>query len=131
MITVAPDGTAKAVRVSVAVVDGKLWSSGTRSRARTRRLRRDPRATLFVLEPEQAYRSFETTVRLLEGQEGIDANVRLLRQFSGSPEGPVRFFGTVYEREDELRAALVADERLVYEFDVVRASGMDEVLKRD
>jgi hypothetical protein len=29
MITVGGDGVAKAVRVGVALVDGRLWSSGT------------------------------------------------------------------------------------------------------
>ncbi|HET6318598.1 MAG TPA: hypothetical protein VFG86_19255 [Chloroflexota bacterium] len=29
MVTLRPDGTPHAVRVGVALVDGKLWSSGT------------------------------------------------------------------------------------------------------
>lgn len=40
MITVAADGTVKAVRVGVALVDGKLWSSGISGRVRTRRRER-------------------------------------------------------------------------------------------
>lgn len=55
-ITVSPDGIAKAARVGVAMVDGKLWSSGTQGRARTRRLRRDPRCTLFVLRVRRPVR---------------------------------------------------------------------------
>ena len=43
MITIAEDGMPKAVRVSIALIDGKLWSSGTQDRIRTDRLRRDPR----------------------------------------------------------------------------------------
>ncbi|MGH9113750.1 MAG: pyridoxamine 5'-phosphate oxidase family protein, partial [Acidimicrobiales bacterium] len=43
MITVGGDGVAKAVRVGVALVDGRLWSSGTADRMRTERLRDDPR----------------------------------------------------------------------------------------
>ncbi len=50
MATLRADGSPHVVRVGVAVVDGKVWSSGTRSRARTRHLRRDPRATLFVFD---------------------------------------------------------------------------------
>src|ERR1700757_5023962 len=34
MITVARDGVARTARVGVALVDGKLWSSGTRDRVR-------------------------------------------------------------------------------------------------
>ncbi|MDQ1491704.1 MAG: hypothetical protein QOJ23_4218 [Actinomycetota bacterium] len=43
MVTVAPDGIAKVARVGVALMDGKLWSSGTQDRVRTKRLRTDPR----------------------------------------------------------------------------------------
>jgi hypothetical protein len=127
MITLAPDGTPKAARVSVALVDGKVWSSGTLDRARTRRVLRDPRATLFLFEAEHAYRSLETTVTVLDGEAGVDANVRLFRQLRGQPEGPISFFGTDYE-EEAFRAVLAADGRIVYEFDVLRSTGVDQVL---
>ena len=35
MITVGADGRPKVARVGVALVDGRLWSSGTRDRIRT------------------------------------------------------------------------------------------------
>jgi hypothetical protein len=127
MITLAADGTAKAARVVVTLIDGKMWSSGTVDRARTRRLQRDPRSTLFVFEPVHGYRSLETTVTILEGPEGIDANVRLFRQLRGRPEGPIPFFGTEYE-EEALRDVLAADGRIVYEFEVLRSSGVERVL---
>lgn len=127
MITVAADGTAKAARVVVALVDGKLWSSGTVDPARTRRLQRDPRSTLFVFESGHGYRSFETSVTTSCGQGGIDANVRLFRRIRQRPEGPIQFFGTEYE-EDEFRKVLADDGRIVYEFDVLRSSGVDQVL---
>jgi hypothetical protein len=127
MITLAADGTAKAVRVSVAIVDGKLWSTGTVDRARTRRLRDDPRSTLFVFESNHGYRSLETTVTIIDGQAGIDANVRLFRALRHRPQGPINFFGTEYD-EDAFRAVLANDGRIVYEFDVVRSSGIDSVL---
>lgn len=127
MITVDADGTAKAVRVVVAVVDGRLWSTGTIDRARTRRLRRDPRATLFVFEYSHCYRSLETTVTIIDGERGIDANVRLFRKLRGRPTGPISFFGTDYD-EDEFRRVLADDGRIVYEFDVLRATGVNRVL---
>jgi uncharacterized pyridoxamine 5'-phosphate oxidase family protein len=49
MVTLKRDGTPHVVRVAVGLVDGKLWSSGTKGRVRTRHLERDPRATLCVL----------------------------------------------------------------------------------
>lgn len=41
MITIARDGTPKVARVGVALVDGRLWSSATNERVRTKRLRRE------------------------------------------------------------------------------------------
>ena len=55
MITIAKDGMPRAVRVGVAMVDGKLWSSGTQDRVRTARLRRDPRCTLFVFDKQYSF----------------------------------------------------------------------------
>jgi hypothetical protein len=48
MVTVGSDGRPKVARVGVALVDGRLWSSGRQDRVRTGRLRRDPRCTLYV-----------------------------------------------------------------------------------
>ncbi|MCM3920371.1 hypothetical protein ND748_01545 [Frankia sp. AiPs1] len=127
MITLAADGTAKAARVIVAIVDGRLWSTGTVDRARTRRLLRDPRSTLFVFEQGHGYRSFETTVTIIDGPAGIDANVRLFRKIRGRPAGPIDFFGTEYD-EEAFRAAMIDDGRIVYEFNVLRSSGVDHVL---
>src|SRR6266542_4054632 len=42
MITLRSDGTARVTRVGVALVGGKVWSSGTQTRVRTQHLRRDP-----------------------------------------------------------------------------------------
>ena len=69
MITVGADGFAKPVRVAVAVVDGKLWSSGTQQRARTARLRADPRCTLYVHDTGWSFLTLEATVTILEGPE--------------------------------------------------------------
>jgi hypothetical protein len=59
MITVDAAGVAKAARVGIALVDGRLWSSGTQDRARTRRLRNDPRCTLYVHDAGFAYLTLE------------------------------------------------------------------------
>ncbi|HEX3622715.1 MAG TPA: pyridoxamine 5'-phosphate oxidase family protein, partial [Acidimicrobiales bacterium] len=87
MITVAPDGVAKAVRVGVALVDGRLWSSGTQDRIRTKRLRIDPRCTLYVHDSEYGFRVFETTVTIDDGPDMPEKNLRLFRQMQGRPDG--------------------------------------------
>jgi hypothetical protein len=123
MITVGADGFAKPVRVAVRVVDGKLHSSGTRERARTRRLRRDPRCTLYVHDDGWSYLSLETIVTILDGPEAASRNLALFRAMQGKPEGPVTWNGTDLEEEAFL-AAMVDDHRLIYEFDVQRVHGM-------
>ena len=50
MTTLRADGTPHVARVGVALVAGKVWSSGTQTRVRTKHLRRDPRSTLFVFD---------------------------------------------------------------------------------
>jgi len=104
-----------------------LPRTGTVDRARTRRLRRDPRATLFVFEAGHGYRSYETTVTIIDGPAGIDANVRFFRTVRRRPAGPIEFFGTEYD-EPAFRHVLINDGRIVYEFDVLRSSGVDRLL---
>jgi hypothetical protein len=123
MITVGRDGVARAVRVGIAIVDGQLWSSGTQQRARTRRLRRDPRCTLFVFESGYFWLSLETTVDLLEGPDAADFNVRLSRAMQGRPEGPLSWFGGEYD-EEPFRQLMVDEGRLIYQFDVRRSYGL-------
>jgi hypothetical protein len=123
MITVAADGIAKAARVGVALVDGQLWSSGTEDRVRTRRLRRDPRCTLFVWEPGYATLTLETSVTILDGTDAPDLGVRLFRQMQGRPAGPLSWFNGELD-EDAFRQVMVDERRLVYQFEVHRTYGL-------
>jgi Pyridoxamine 5'-phosphate oxidase len=50
MVTRKPNGMLHVVRVGVALVDGKVWSSGTQDRARTKHVRRDPFSSLFLFD---------------------------------------------------------------------------------
>jgi uncharacterized pyridoxamine 5'-phosphate oxidase family protein len=72
MTTIGHDGTPRSVRVGVALVDGKLWSSGTQDRVRTARLRRDPRCTLFVFDAGWQWLTLDTIVRILDGAYEFD-----------------------------------------------------------
>src|SRR5215213_5560192 len=78
MITVGADGLAKAARVAVGLLDGRLWSSGTADRVRTRRLRRDPRCTLYVHADTFSFMTLETTVTIVEGPDVPAQSERLL-----------------------------------------------------
>jgi hypothetical protein len=123
MITVGADGLAKAARVGVALVDGKLWSSGTQDRTRTRRLRRDPRSTLFVFDSGFAFLTLETSVTVLEGADAPDQNLRLFRQMQQRPSGPLTWFSEELG-EDQFRQKMAEEQRLIYEFDVHRSYGL-------
>jgi hypothetical protein len=122
MITVSRAGVAKPSRVSIALVDGKLWSSGTQNRVRTERLRHDPRCTLFVFDAESAWRGLETTVTILDGPDAPQQNLRLFREMFGTPTGPISWFGRDFS-DEEFTQAMIDQERLVYEFEVHRSYG--------
>ncbi len=114
MVTLKKDGTPHVARVAVGLVDGRLWSSGTQDRVRTRHLRRDPRATLCVLDDRDPYHwlGLETEVNILDGPDAPQANLALYRVLAGEPKDV-----------DEYLRAMVAEKRLIYEFAVQRAYG--------
>jgi hypothetical protein len=123
MVTVAPDGVAKVARVGVALVDGKLWSSGTAERVRTRRLRGDPRCTLYVHDQAFAFLALETTVTILDGPDAPALNLALFRQMQGRPTGPLSWFGGEVA-EEEFLAQMEAEQRLIYEFEPHHTYGL-------
>ena len=54
----------------------------------------------------------ETLVKIHDGADAVDQNLALYRALAGEPDDL-----------EEYRAAMVRDERLVYEFEVLRAYG--------
>ena len=114
MATVKKDGRPHVARVGIGLVDGKLWSSGTKTRLRTKHLRRDPRCTLFVIGGNPwEWLGLETTVTILDGPDAAELNLRLYRELRGDPDD-------VQEYLD----AMVKEERLIYEFEIERSYGM-------
>lgn len=114
MCTLKKDGTPHVARVGVGLVDGKLWSSGGDDRIRTKHLRRDPRATLCVLhdsDPQQ-WIGLECEVDILDGPERVEQNLALYRSLRGDPDDL-----------QEYRDAMVAEKRLIYQFNVKKAYG--------
>ena len=126
MITVDDDGVPKPVRISYTVVDGKIWSSGTQSRVRTKRLRKDPSATLFIWDPVFDFLSVHTTVTILDGPDAAELNLRYFRLLQGKPEGPLTWMGAGDYDDEAFRAQMVADERLIYQFEPTAAFGNRE-----
>ena len=123
MTTLRRDGTPHVVRVGVALVDGKLWSSGTTARVRTKHLRRDPRSTLFVFDETWRWLGLEAVVTILDGPEAPEQNLRLFRTMQKRPDSPTLSWFGGEKTVDEFLATMVAEGRLVYEFGVKRAYG--------
>ncbi len=114
MVTLKRDGTPHVARMGVGLVDGKLWSSGTETRIRTRHLRRDPRCTLFVFGGgRQEWLGLETEVVILDGDDAPELNLALYRVLAGKDPDDLA----------EYRTAMVDEQRLIYEFHVRHAYG--------
>ncbi|HJR45206.1 MAG TPA: pyridoxamine 5'-phosphate oxidase family protein [Actinomycetota bacterium] len=113
MATIKPDGQPHVARVGVGLVDGKLWSSGTRTRMRTKYLRKDNRSTLMVLDSSnrQHWLGLETTVDILEDNPADD-NLALYRVLAGEPDDL-----------QEYREAMVKEQRLIFQFNIHRSYG--------
>ena len=128
MTTLRADGTAHVVRIAVGVVDGKIWSSGTQRRVRTKHLRRDPRSTLFVFETGYRWLGLETNVTIIEGPDVPQLTLRYMRPFQAALDakpapGKLTWFGQEMTEEEFLQV-MIDEQRLLYEFDVTRAYGM-------
>jgi PPOX class probable F420-dependent enzyme len=123
MVTIGDDGRPKIARVAVALVDGKLWSSGTTARVRTERLRRDPRCTLYVHDAAAAWLAFETTVTILDGPDVPRHSLELFRVMQRRPKGPVTWYGGELD-EAQFQQAMVDEGRVIYEFAVERSYGL-------
>jgi PPOX class probable F420-dependent enzyme len=129
MTTLRANGTPHTVRVGIALVDGKIWSSGTQDRARTEHLRGNPRATLFVFDATTPrYLTLDCRVNILEGTYVPDQSVRLFQAMQqdmspAPPEGRIMWYGQP-KTIDEFKQAMVDEQRIIYEFHVVRAYGL-------
>jgi hypothetical protein len=124
MVTLRADGAPHAVRVGIVLVGDKLWSSGTRTRKRTAHLRRDDRSTLCVFDAAWQWLTLECRVAVLDGPDAPDLNLRLSRaMLPDYPAGRMNWFGRDVS-EDEFLNIMIDEERLVYEFEVLRAYGM-------
>ena len=105
MATVDDHGRPHAVPVLCALVDGRLWSSGTERRGRTRYRAARPFASLTVLG--QGFGGEWLTVSgpvETRRDHRVEDNLRLYRAATGRNPDDL----------EEYRAAMVAERRLVY-----------------
>jgi len=129
MVTLRADGSPHVVRVGVALVDGKVWVSGTARRVRTGHLRRDPRASLLVFDTKgYGGLGLDATVALLEGPDVPEMSVRLFQEMQrrldpGPAPGTLLWEGRERSHE-EFRQIMVEEQRLIYQFEVIRTYGL-------
>lgn len=114
--TIKKDGAPHVARVGVGLVDGKLWSSSTNTRVRTKHLRRDPRCTLMILGGTRwEWLGLDTEVEIIDDGDGtIAENLALYRKLAGKDPDDM----ADYER------GMRDEQRIVYEFHIKRAYGM-------
>ena len=114
MTTLKKDGTPHVARIGVGLVDGKLWSSSTKTRVRDGHVRRDPRSTLCVLHSKTPYQwlGIESRVTIHDGPDAPEKNLTLYRTLAGEPDDV-----------EEYLEAMVKEQRLIYEFSIERTYG--------
>jgi PPOX class probable F420-dependent enzyme len=127
MITVGADGRPKAVKMEAAVVDGFLESASHAGKVRTRRLRRDPRCTLYFADDEYRWLTVEADVEIVAGP---DAPARLLRYFrvrDSKPTGPLDYHSDRSHHagldDDAFQAVMADEDAVLYRFTVTRTYG--------
>ncbi len=130
MITYRLDGTAHMARIELAVVDGRIESSGAPSLVRDRHVRRDPRCSLFVFGPHPNWLGLETEVTVVDGDDAPGRLVALMQARHGDemPEGMVLGHDEALGHDrpytvDEYIQSVREQHRSVYEFEVKRAYG--------
>jgi hypothetical protein len=128
MTTLRRDGTPHSVRVGVGLIDGRLWSSSTQTRVRTKHLRHDPRSTLMVFDQGFFYLTLECKVSILDGPDAPQMSLRFMKTMQQKQNMPVEpgkvsWFGRQLTEEEFLKT-MVEEQRLIYEFEVLRHYGL-------
>jgi PPOX class probable F420-dependent enzyme len=89
--TLRTDGSPHSTIVWVDVRDGAVGFNTARGRAKARYLERDPRASLLVVDPNDAYRWVAVSGRVELTEEGADAQIdKLAKKYLGKEEYPWR-----------------------------------------
>lgn len=109
-------------RVSVAIVDGRLWSSATIDDRQTRRLRLNPRCTLYLDGPGFAWCALDVTATIIDGHEAPELNLRLFRVVHRLRDHEIAAFEPGLTDETFVER-MRAERRLIYEFEGHRSYG--------
>jgi PPOX class probable F420-dependent enzyme len=109
--TLMPDGSAQVTPVWCDYADGFVRINSAKGRQKDRNMRREPRISLCVTDPENPYRYVELRGRVVEITEtGADAHIdSLAKKYLGADSYPYR---------------QAAEVRVMYKIQVETSSGM-------
>ena len=111
--TLRPDGSPHSTLVWVDVDEGKVSFNTARGRAKSEHLEADPRVSLLVVDPNDAYRWVAVSGPAQLTEEGADAQIdKLAKKYLGEDTYPWR-------KPEETRVKVVIEPRQV------DASGFD------
>lgn len=97
LATLMPNGHPQATPVWCDLVDGHVLVNSAKGRQKDRNIRRDPRVTITVVDPDKWYRYLEVRGRVVEVTEnGADAHInKLAKKYLGVDVYPFRQPGEV------------------------------------
>jgi PPOX class probable F420-dependent enzyme len=112
--TLREDGSPHSTIVWVDVEDGKVSFNTARGRAKSKHLERDPRASLLMVDPDNAWKWVAVSGPAELTEEGADAQIdKLAKKYLGKDEYPWR-------KPEETRV------KVLIEPEKVDATGFDE-----
>lgn len=127
MLTVGTDGRPKVAKMEPAVLGDQLLSVGHRHKVRTRRLQRDPRATLFFDAPGHTWLAIEATVDIIDTPDTPRLIVDFMRLRQQRPSGPLAWHGDndIEVELDEIAFmhTMTAEGCILYHFDIDKTYG--------
>jgi PPOX class probable F420-dependent enzyme len=97
LATRMPNGDVQVTPVWVDVDDGNLLFNSARGRLKDKNVRRDPRVTLTLMDPDNPYRYLEVRGRVVDvTEQGADQHInKLAKKYLGVDQYPYRQPGEV------------------------------------
>ncbi len=98
--TLMPDGSPQVTPVWVDREGQRLVVNSAKGRVKDRNMRRDPRVSLAIMDPENPYRFLEVRGRVVEiSEQGADAHIdKMAKKYLGQDHYPYRKPGEVRVR---------------------------------
>jgi len=98
--TLMPDGSPQVTPVWIDLEGGRLVVNTAKGRVKDRNMRRDPRVSLAIMDPENPYRFLEVRGRVVQiSEQGADAHIdKMAKKYLGQERYPHRRPGEVRVR---------------------------------